>query len=210
MIYICTGGDIKKKNSYIKTLAKNQPIISIPFSFSKEILFDYALNVSLFDEAPVLVVENILSNEEIILSPSELETLKKSKTMFIFSEDKLSAVLEKKYNKYAEKIEKFESKIIYSKPKENNFAIADAFVRKNKIEAWTLYVKAIESGISPEAILGMFFWKIKTLMISNSQIFTKNELKNFSKELVDLYHRAHRGECDMTIGLEQFILKSLS
>ena len=210
MIYLCTGGDIKKKNAYIKTLAKNQQIISIPFSFSKEMLFDYASNNSLFGEIPVVVVENILSDEEIILSPSELEILKKSPTTFVFSEDKLLALTEKKYSKYVEKIEKFEQKAGFVKPKENNFAIVDAFARKNKIETWTLYIKAIESGVSPEAILGMFFWKIKTMILNNSKIFTKDELRNFSKELVGLYHQAHRGECDMTIGLEQFILKAFS
>jgi len=209
MIYLCIGGDIKKKNSYIKTLAKNQQIISLPFSFSKEMLFDYASNNSLFGEVPVVVVENILGDGEIILSPNELEILKKSGTTFVFSEDKLKVDIEKKYNKYTEKVEKFEQKAGLVRPKENNFAIVDAFARKNKIETWTLYIKAIESGVSPEAILGMFFWKIKTMILTNSKIFTKDELRNFSKELVGLYHKAHRGECDMTIGLEQFILNSL-
>ena len=48
--------------------------------------------------------------------------------------------------------------------------MVDAFSRKNKIETWTLYTKAIESGVAPEAIIGMFFWNNTSIRFSLSTL----------------------------------------
>jgi predicted RNA methylase len=44
----------------------------------------------------------------------------------------------------------------------------------------------------------------------HGKVFSKEELKNNSSLIVYLYHKAHRGEFDFYIGIEQFILNSLS
>ncbi len=209
MIYILTGNDSKSKGSQIKLLAKDQKVIFLPLSCTKENFLIYT-SFNLFNENPTIVVENVLQENAFQFSDEELQSLKESPTNFIFLEDSLNKEGEKKYSKYAENIKKFEQKNLKSTPKENLFNIVDSFAKKNKIETWVLYTKAVESGASPEAMIGMFFWKIKTMMLSNSKIFSKEQLKNFSKEIVDLYHQAHIGNTDITIGLEQFILKSLN
>jgi hypothetical protein len=210
MIYILFGNDTKKINSYLKKLTENKETIYLSQAIaSKETINEYAQNISLFGESPIIIIENLLSKSEFSLSPKELSSLKDSPTIFILLEDKLLVADERKYKKYAT-IEKIETKEIKKAPKINTFAIADAFGQGNKIETWFLYRQAIEAGVEPEAISGIIFWKIKSMILNGNKIFSLFELQKQSKNIVSLYHESHRGDRDFVIGLEQFILSSLS
>ncbi|MEY2671831.1 MAG: hypothetical protein RL687_248 [Candidatus Parcubacteria bacterium] len=209
MIYLYTGNDQKNKIVSIKKNFKKYEIVFLlGEGASKEIVLDYIQSNNLFGEPKAVVVENFLSENSI--SADEIEMMKKSETPFIFMEDKMLSAEEKKYKKYAEVIEKFETKEVKTPPAYNVFSITDALANKDKISAWSLYLQAIENGAAPEAISGVIFWKIKTMMMTGSKNFAKDKLKNMSSDLVDIYHLSHTGEIDMKIGLEQFILKSLS
>jgi hypothetical protein len=210
MIYILAGNDTKKKNAYIKKLSKgNLPVFIPKESESRETLIDYAGSVSLFGESPIIVLENIIKEEGIDLSAEDLSLLKESQASFVLKEEKLLVGDVKKYKKYAV-IEDFSSPNSKQMPKMNVFNIAEAFARKDKIGTWTLYRDAISKGIAPEEISGIIFWKVKTLLLNGTKVFRVAELKKMSSELVSIYHKAHRGECDFVIGLEQFILLTLS
>jgi len=210
MIYILVGNDIKKRSAYLKTLLKNREVIQLTQGgVSKESLIGYAQSQNLFGDSPTILMENFLHDGVTLLSAKDLTLLQESTSIFIFLEDTLKAVDEKKYKKYAA-IEHFSEKVVASSPKFNTFVITDAFGRHDKISTWILCREALEKGVEPEAISGLLFWKIKTMMLGNNNLFTKDELKNQSSAIVSLYHRAHRGECDFGIGLEQFILSSLS
>ena len=210
MIYILQGGNTKNKNAFLKKLCKNSlPILLPRLEVSKERLFDYAGSVSLFGDAVIVVIENLIKEEEIVFKEEELNILKESGTIFVFIEEKLLAEGIKKYKKYAT-IEDFSSPTTKKAPKINVFDLADAYARRDKIGTWILYRGAISAGSVPEEISGIIFWKIKTMLLSGTKFFSKEELKNRSSELVSVYHRAHRGDTDFTIGLEQFILSSLS
>lgn len=209
MIYLYTGNDQKNKIVSIKKNFKKYEIVFLlGDSAKKEMVLDYIQSNNLFGEPKAVVVENFL--KENTFSVDELEMMKKSDTPFFFMEDKMLVAEEKKYKKYTEVIEKFEVKELKSAPAYNVFAITDAFASKDKIGAWSLYLSAIENEAQPEAISGILFWKIKTMMMTGSKNFSKENLKQMSSSLVDVYHRSHMGEIDMKIGLEQFILKSLS
>lgn len=210
MIYILLGNDAKKKNAYLKKLVGgNQPIFISNTDATKEKFFEYAGSVSLFGFSPSVVAENILKDENIKFSAKEILILKESKTTFIFLEEKLNAPILKEYKKSGI-IEEFDNLVVKKVPKMNVFDIAQAFSRRDKIGTWVLYREAVSLGISPEEISGIIFWKIKTMLLSGNGFFSKEELKSNSSNLVDLYHKSHKGECDFTIGLEQFILSSLN
>lgn len=210
MIYILSGNDNKKKNIYLKKLCKNDsPTPVTELNLTKEMLFDYAFSKSLFNNNQIFVFENILKGGNIVLSSKDLSLLKDSHTIFVFFEEKLPVSEIKKYEKYTV-IENFNTQIIKQTPKINIFNIADNFSRKDKINTWISYREAISLGVSPEEISGIIFWKIKTMLLSGATLFSIDELKRKSSELVAIYHKAHRGECDFTISLEQFILSSLS
>jgi DNA polymerase III delta subunit len=209
MIYILPGNDIKKKNAYLKKLYKgNLPVFIPRESLSKEILLDYATSVSLFGESPIIILEGMIKEGNITLGTEDLLVLKESLTTFVFMEEKLLAPDVKKYKKYGV-FEEFSRPTTKQMPKMNVFDIAEAFSRKDKIGTWILYRNAISKGIQPEEVSGIIFWKIKTMLLNGAKFFSADELKKISSELVSLYHKAHRGECDFTIGLEQFILSTL-
>ena len=210
MIYILSGNDTKKKNTYLKKLyGVNLPVFVPEKEATKEMLFDYALSRSLFDESSVVVFENILKREDISLSLDDLLKLKDSGTTLVFVEEKLLVGEVKKYKKYAT-IEDFSIESLKQVPRTNVFGIAEAFSRKDKIGTWVLYRDAISKGVAPEEISGIIFWKIKTMLLNRTQVFSVPELKKVSSKLVSLYHKAHMGECDFVIGLEQFILSNLN
>ncbi|MCX6755815.1 MAG: hypothetical protein NTX85_00530 [Candidatus Nomurabacteria bacterium] len=209
MIYIYSGNDNKNKISSIKKkFSKNEILFLSLLESTPEVVFDYVQSMNLFGISKAIVVENFLASQN--LSVGDLSMLQKSETPFIFLEDKMLAADEKKYKKYAEDIEKFEVKEIKSASAFNVFDITDAFASRDKIGAWSLYLSAIQNEAQPEAISGILFWKIKTMMMTGSKNFSKENLKQMSSSLVDIYHLSHVGEIDMKIGLEQFILKSLS
>lgn len=210
MIYILVGKDFKNRNTQIKKIIlSSEPIRLSMGSTSKEILSNYASSQSLFGDLSPIIIEDFLTKGDITFSKDELSILSNSKTVFIFLEDKLLLSEEKKYIKYA-KIEHFEEKASKQILKINIFSIADSFARQDKIGTWMLYCEAIERGVEPEAISGIIFWKIKTMILTGSKIFSQSDLKNYSSNIVAMYHLAHRGELDFTIGLEQFILSSLN
>jgi len=210
MIYILSGNDTKKKNIYLKKLHNGDFLyFSTEIDITKEDLFDRARSVSLFGNYPIIIFDNFIKKGDIVLSSDDLSILSESPSVFIFIEEKLLALDSKKYKKYAT-IEYFNTEPIKATPKMNVFSIADAFSKRDKIGTWVLYRDAVLAGTSSEEISGIIFWKIKTMLLSGTKFFSSDELKNQSSELVSIYHKSHRGECDFTIALEQFILSSLS
>ncbi len=210
MIYILAGNDSKNRSKYIKDLTKGAESIFLTQSnISKQLLNSYAMNNPLFGNHPAIIIENINKLNDLNLPSKFFSNLKESKTMFIFLEDKLLVADERKYKKFA-KIEKFVDKTIKKISNNNLFDITDAFANKNKIKTWVLFREAIERGVSPESISGILFWKIKTMILNKSKFFDLKKLKDQSSSIVSLHHKAHRGEVDFIIGLEQFILESLA
>jgi len=210
MIYIFIGDDSKNINASIKELtAGRESSFANNKENDKNIILNYASTVSLFGEYPVIIFSNYIKESGVNFFKEDLELMKESRVLFIFKEDKMLVSEQNKYKKYAE-VKIFENKKEIVKDKFNVFSITDAFSNKDKIGAWTLYRKAIEGGVEPEAISGILFWKIKTMIINGSKVFSKDELKKQSSLIVSMYHKAHRGEIDFVLALEQFILRTLS
>lgn len=208
MIYILVGNKNKEKSEEIKKLTKDCELVFLTIdTFSPELLSNYAGSISLFGQTLAIISDNVLKEND--LNKEKLLDFKNSNTTFIFIEDKMTMAEESKYKKYAEVL-RYEEKITKQAPKINSFALADAYASRNKINTWMLYHESISTGAEPEAISGMLFWKIKMMILNGTRMFSIKELKNQSKELVALYHKAHRGEVDFVIGLEQFILSSLN
>ena len=210
MITFLVGTDTKKKYAYIDAQAKGKERIVLPQDGSaKELLLSYASGVSLFGESPVVLLQSMIGENIFELSKEEWVLLSESHTRFLFSEDTLLKADEKRLMKYGS-VERFEHKEVNIKQAFNPFALADYYARRDKMNAWITYTSLIDNGDEPEKICGMLFWKIKTMIQNGTTVFTKEELYHQSSQLVSLYHRAHRGEVDFTLGLEQFIVQTLS
>lgn len=210
MITFVIGTDAQRRTAYIQSLLQKRESIRYQATdLSNEVLLEHARSANLFGESPVIILESYISEGDTMLSPTELSLLQDSASLFIFVETTFKTTDEKKYKKYAT-IERLEEKKIIPTQKLNTFALTDAYARRDKVVTWTLYLEALEKGTAPEALSGLLFWKIKTLILAGSKSFTSHELKRSSSMLVSLYHKAHLGEVDFTIGLEQFILTTLS
>lgn len=129
--------------------------------------------------------------------PRYIPAMQESPNIFILFEGKLNAELSRAVAKSAEKSVECEAK---KKPAfggdgANIFALADAVGKGDAGRAWMLYRKAIDSSTEPEQIIGMLFWKAKTM-----------GMRDLARELVTLYHDGHRGLVDLELGTERLVL----
>jgi len=103
------------------------------------------------------------------------------------------------------------------------FALSDALAARDKKALWILY-QDLSKAAEPEEISGIFVWQLKTMWLVtlgetaglNPYVVTKarTALKNFKNEeipkllfrLICDYHRGHRGEGNLKLSLEGFIL----
>ena len=115
----------------------------------------------------------------------------------------------------------------------NPFAICDAFAEKNKAKAWAIYQQALRRGIPAEEVFFKILWQIKNLLlvkklmnagvanvsketglhafvsgkaIKAAKNFSERELENYSYEMLKIYHKERRGESELPIEFEKFLL----
>lgn len=131
-----------------------------------------------------------------------IPAMQESANIFIVYEGKLLTELKKVVEKHAEKVvivdeKKAANSFFGGGDGPNIFALADAVGKGDAVRSWTLYRQAVDSGIESEAIIGMLFWKAKTV-----------ENKVLTNELITLYHDGHRGLVDLELGIEKLVLRA--
>lgn len=194
-------------------------------SFSTEAALDALVEGNLFAPKNIIIFEDILSHPE-----GEAFYLKQSLSsdhVVLVRETSPKKPVVTKLSQYGEvqtfKAEKVEKEL-------NAFALADAIMVKDKKSAWVEFEKSRRRGDAMEAVHGMIFWAFKTLTavatlpradvlaagvksftysrgLSGMQKYKKEDVCARLDELKDMYHRAHRGECDLEYSLEQFLLQ---
>lgn len=115
----------------------------------------------------------------------------------------------------------------------NPFIICDAFAEKNKVKVWIIYQQALGQGIPAEEIFFKILWQIKNLLlvkrltsagidnvaketrlhsfvankaVKASQKFSEEELENYSYQMLKIYHHERRGDLELSIGFEKFLV----
>lgn len=182
----------------------------------------------LFEKKIVARLSDILDNEELeddILK--SLPELKASENIIVWSEGVVNKTSLEKIKKHVEKAEEFLAKEIFKQKEFSIFFLADALGEKDKKRFWALLVEAFRRGKVVEEIHGTLFWQLKTILIAKKtktaeeagiNPFPYGKAKSFAKNwdegeltkainlLVDMYHKAHRGQLDFEIALEKFAL----
>jgi len=148
------------------------------------------------------VTENADAKESL---PDLIQVMNESANIFIVLEGKLNAELKRAVEKDAEKAVESELKGATAKKEFNIFALADAFGRLDAVNAWKIYREAIDSGVEPENIAGVLFWKAKS-MAGNSSSGSAGKPDRRLEKLVTLYHDGHRGILDLERGIEKLLL----
>lgn len=233
MLYLIYGNDREKGRAQFRALRDKLSKGGVNIedvregTLSEKMLEEKSSARGLFGDITLFLFDNILGKkEEQDIFVSCVEMLRDSKNYFLVFESSSSKDIAKDIARYA--TEAFEySKKTDDRPLFNIFSLGDALGERNKKELWVLYQKAVGAGCSSEEISWTLFWSIKNMALMKqaekgddcglnpfvarkTRIFaskyTMEEIISLSRNIVFLYHEAHRGGEPMGIALERFIL----
>lgn len=163
------------------------------------------MGVGLFGEKRILVCDEIFKQEDAraALVAFLPHCAAMPEICFVY-EEKPDAEAKRILKKHANTLEEYASeKREYN---DGAFAVANAFARRDKKALWVSYVTALSGGASPEAIHGILFWKMKTLLGVDGSAYSKAESRRMVSNLAVLPHEARRSGMDMEYALERFLL----
>jgi DNA polymerase III delta subunit len=205
MLYVFHGTDVAqagtKARALIESLRAKRPDAAFDKmeadSWNPSVIQGHLGGQGLFSSKYIVFLDRVTENADAKEGLPELtEAMNESDNIFIVLEGKLNAELKRAVEKNASKVVECEVKAdVAKKPEINVFALADAVGKKDAFRAWSVYRQAIEGGAEPEALIGMMFWKAKTIAD-----------KKLAKELIVLYHEGHRGRRDLELATERMLL----
>lgn len=137
-----------------------------------------------------------------------------SESVFILFDEILDTKTLMQIKKHAKNIFVFGEKKIAKAKDDSVFSIVEAYAAKDRKSSWVNYQKCLRSGVASEAIHGLMFWRIKSILLAKktgvynkfSNNFTIDELDILLLELNVLYHGIRQEGGEMEILLEKFIL----
>ena len=213
MIYLFAGDDVKKKvagyEQFIKSIPKEIELLSISRNnFSSVQVESFYSGGSLFSLKSALIFKGVLEYEETRdFVIDKLNQMEKSDSYFVFLEGKLVKPILDAFKKAKAQINIFELPK-EKKEKYDNFLVANAFSRKDKLNMWICFREAMDRGVGMEEIIGVLFWKIKDMLIKkNFQKFSESQLKDYATRLSYLLPEARKEGRDAEASFEQFLLK---
>ncbi len=107
----------------------------------------------------------------------------------------------------------------------NSFAFTDALCNKNKKAAILALDTLRRNGVAAEEVHGALWWQVKVLVqvlrkstkgvspfvIRKSQdalrLFSEKEIYSLADTVVDMYHKAHAGECNLYDEMERVVMR---
>jgi DNA polymerase III delta subunit len=220
----------KAMNAALADLLKQAPDALVTrfndLSFDSSLAGEALVSQNLFGSSNIVVFEGIWDTSD---GENFYKTmLPGTQNTVLIRENEISKEFLPEFKKMAEIIE-FAVVKPFKKP-ENSFAIADAIGARDKKATWVEFEKIRRRGGAMEEVHGTIFWAFKSLyiaatspkeeaLLSGMKEYTYRTYLNFSKkylvpelkiklgELKDMYHLAHRGECDLEAELELFLLR---
>ena len=181
----------------------------------------------LFDKKYIVVLDFLFSNKEIgEVVLKELKKMQEAEHWFLILDGKADTATVKKIEKVAYKTQEFNLKET-KKESPIVFSITDKLLNRDKKKLWISYIDLIEQGILAEEIHGVIFWAVKNMIIvgkvdgqresglapfpyskalSGSRNYREQELQKMSTDLVEMAHKVRRGEGDLGVMLEKWIL----
>lgn len=239
MLYAIYGKDTAKARSklteLLDTLQKKRPDASL-FRLSNEnwnpsLLNELLSSTGLFSPKYIVVLDSLLNLSDSAEAVSgSIKEMSESEHVCIMIEEKILSADLKKVEKYAVKVQECAPAEKVKKESSQVFAYAEALSMKETKRAWALFQEIAGEEAAAEEIHGVLWWQFKSLKIARdsktagesglspyvyqksaraTKIWNEKELEGVIDRLVDMYHRAHRGEIDFMLELEKFSLKPL-
>ncbi len=216
MIYFLHGTDIDKARTkaheLVESLLKKKPDASF-FKMSVENFDDAELSSyiggqGLFENKYIVFLDRLCEDKSIKENfLDKIKEISESRNIFIILEGKLDKASLTKIEKKSEKVQDFILPEGEKKESYNAFAVADALGKRDKKNLWVLYRKAIDKGEAVEALHGMMFWKVKTMIMNSFPgAYNKQELQDLAEKLITIYHESRRGSHELEIAVEELIL----
>ncbi len=220
MIYLFSGDDVKNKlrdyEKFIKSIPTGVEVFSVSRNdFDPIRIESFYSGASLFFVLSAVIFQNIFEFEEtrdFILE--KLKSMGESANLFIFLEGKLNKSILDAFKKALSADQQTAPFInIFELSKErkekfDNFLVANAFERKDKLNMWIYFRQAIDKGVGMEELIGVLFWKIKDMLLrKNFSKFSESELKDSASCLSFLLPEARKKGQDAESVFEQFLLK---
>lgn len=237
MVYFVHGDDTisshKEFNKLVAQFLRKEGGLSVfkidEESFSEAFFSSLLKTESLFSNKILIVSKRLLedfSSADYVLS--NLEKLISSPNIFLFWEKKINNNSLKLIKKKVNNIQEFSLVKSDKKPFSKNksiFRITDSFSLKQREKTWLLCQEELLGGMPVEDIFWKIIWQVKNLLtVKNgggaslhpyvyqktqkaSSLFSEEELRQYSVELIDLYHKNRQSKKDIEIGLEKLILR---
>lgn len=233
MLYVLHGSDSRKSREKLHVLVKKlllkKPNASYfrvdDENFSEAKIEEYIGSQGLFESKYIVLLDKLLENRESgEVLVSRAGEIADSENIFILLEEEIHERTLKILKRHAEKVQEFSLSKQGKSYRFNVFSVTDAFGGRSKKKLWTLYHKAIRSGVAAEELHGILFWQVKTMLlvdnndtegmkqfvVGKARKFLRNysteELKKLSSQLVSIYQGARRGAVELDIALESFVL----
>ncbi|MGC9605386.1 MAG: hypothetical protein ABSF56_01325 [Minisyncoccia bacterium] len=207
MLYVFHGPDTraaaKKAHTLIDSLRAKRPDAAFEKvdadSWSPAIVEGHLGGQGLFSSKYIVFLDRVTENQEAKEKIADfIRAMEESPNIFIVLEGKLGAELKRAFQKGAERVVECEPKAKsapFKKDEFNVFALANAVGRREPLKAWIMYRRAVEAGVAAENILGVLFWKAKSM-----------PSPALARDILLLYHEGHRGARDLELGLERMLL----
>jgi hypothetical protein len=197
-------------------------------NFTPESLDECVSTQGLFSARCVVDMKDICElaeRRDIVLE--RIEDMAASPNVFVWTERGLDAKTSAVVKKHTQTFKEFAAK---AKGKDNapvTFAFATLCAQKDKKRAWEMYVSRVREESAPEESCGTLIWQYKMIMLAHvssdaaevgaspyaysnakrlAQKVSKKEAAATLRDLISLYHDAHRGKVDLEAGIERFVL----
>jgi len=181
---------------------------------------------SLFSKETVYVID-LPNPSEVLFAEfiAEAEALSNSANFFVVLVEALTADDKKKLKSHVSILEEYKKE---AGVKFNPFTMAEVLALKDKKSLWFLLQEAKRNHLAAEEIIGTLWWQLKALRLAANtknaeeagmkdypynkakralSNFKTDEVNQLSKKLLNLYHKGHRGEVDLELSLEEWVLQ---
>jgi DNA polymerase III delta subunit len=206
MIVSIIGTDVNiRREAFGEVLGAELPTAYVRSENTNQ-LMSFADAEDLFGGKVIVVLEQVGNDTEgrdtLKKVLKELET---SKNLFIVDEPFVETSFIKTLEKHSDKL--YDARVEKTKGKDP-FVLTNAILKRDKKEAWLAWMSVRD--LDGEPLQGALWWRVRTLLEGvkdgKKSAYTESELAKMGFTLVEMSHRAHRGEVDLKDELEKFVL----
>lgn len=239
MLYIFYGTNIdasrEKMNALIDTLRAETP--DAPYErmtadqFDLDVIRSRAEEIALFSPRTITVLDGVLEGKDAAESFVKIAgDLARSENIFALFAEKIGKDLLDACKSAGAEIVLSDTK---NRSKEwsggTTFALADAYVKGDKKNAWVFLQNAKAEGARDEEIAGALFWRVKTMLLAvtcrsaeeaglKPFVFqtakrlsagkTEREIKKMLGDIVSLIHNTRRNSEHLDVAIEKLLLNT--